>query len=74
MADVLVHQFASSRLRKSFDKNCSEKHFRLAHRFSPTGFNPNALDDTYCHRIVSARIQVKSYPINSILGEISPRF
>jgi hypothetical protein len=44
------------------DRHC------FAQRFSPTGFILNALDSIWCHRIASARIQVKTYPFNSILG------
>jgi hypothetical protein len=36
-------------------------------RFSPTGFILNALDSNCCHRIASARIQLKTYPYTSIL-------
>ena len=35
-------------------------------RFSPTGFILNALDSNGCHRIASARIQVKTYLFNSL--------
>ena len=37
-------------------------------RFSPTGFILNALGSNCCHRIASARIQVKTYPFSSILA------
>jgi hypothetical protein len=43
------------------DRHC------FAQRFSPTGFILNALDSIWCHRIASARIQVKTYPFSFAL-------
>ena len=36
-------------------------------RFSPTGFILNAFDSNWCHRIGSARIQVKTYPFDWVM-------
>jgi hypothetical protein len=44
-----------------------DKRHCFTQRFSPTGFNLNALDSNWCHPIASARIQVKTYPFSSIL-------
>jgi hypothetical protein len=41
----------------------------FTHRFSPTGFILNASDSNCCHPIAFARIQVKTYPFNSILQQ-----
>jgi hypothetical protein len=41
-------------------------------RFSPTGFILNALGSNCCHRIASARIQVKTYPFSLILAILMP--
>ena len=45
-----------------------DNHHCFTQRFSPTGFILNALNPNWCHRIASARIQVKTYPISSILA------
>jgi hypothetical protein len=55
---------ASANLPRTIPIN---KRYCFPQRFSPTGFILNALDSNWCHSIVSARIQVKTYPISSIL-------
>jgi hypothetical protein len=42
----------------------------IAHSHNRIGFILNALDSNWCHRIASARIQVKTYPFISILREL----
>ena len=46
------------------DRHC------FTHRFSPTGFILNASDSNCCCPILLARIQVKTYPISSILESV----
>jgi hypothetical protein len=41
-----------------------DNHHCFTQRFSPTGFILNAFRSNRCHRIASARIQVKTYPFN----------
>jgi hypothetical protein len=46
------------------DRHC------FTHRFSPTGFILNASNSNCCRPIALARIQVKTYPFNSILRKV----
>jgi hypothetical protein len=41
--------------------------YGFTQRFSPTGFILNASDSTAVSQSLSARIQVKTYPFNSVL-------